>query len=36
MPLIDVHHHIMPPAYAEVVGSGMRTRNAHNAAQVLR
>ena len=36
MSLIDVHHHIMPPAYAEVVGPGMTTRNPHNAAQVLR
>ena len=36
MSLIDVHHHIMPPAYAAVVGPGMTARNPHNAAQVLR
>ena len=35
-PLIDVHHHIVPPAYAEVVGPGFRTRNPANAAQVLK
>src|ERR1044072_7890015 len=35
MPLIDVHHHIMPPAYAEVVGPRFRARNPHNSAQVL-
>jgi 6-methylsalicylate decarboxylase len=36
MALIDVHHHIMPPAYAAVVGPGFLARNPHNAAQVLR
>ena len=36
MPLIDVHHHIMPPAYAEVVGPRFRARNEVNAAQVMR
>ena len=36
MALIDVHHHIMPPAYAEVVGPRFQSRNQHNAAQVLR
>src|SRR3954465_1804931 len=36
MALIDVHHHIMPPAYAAVVGPGMTARNPHNAAQVMR
>ena len=36
MALIDVHHHIMPPAYAEVVGPRFQARNEHNAAQVLR
>ena len=36
MALIDVHHHIMPPAYAAVVGPGFQARNPHNAAQVLR
>ena len=35
MTLIDVHHHIMPPAYAEVVGPRFAARNEHNAAQVL-
>src|SRR6476659_11463787 len=36
MPLIDVHHHIMPPAYAEVVGPRFQARNEANAAQVMR
>ena len=36
MQLIDVHHHIMPPAYAEVVGPHFEARNEANAAQVLR
>ena len=35
MPLIDVHHHIMPPVYAEVVGPRFEARNEHNVAQVL-
>ena len=35
MPLIDVHHHIMPPIYAEVVGPRFKARNEHNAVQVL-
>ena len=35
MPLIDVHHHIMPPAYADVVGPHFKARNEHNAVQVL-
>jgi 6-methylsalicylate decarboxylase len=33
--LIDVHHHIMPPPYAEVVGPRFAARNEHNAAQVM-
>ena len=36
MQLIDVHHHIMPPAYAEVVGARFQARNEANAAQVMR
>jgi predicted TIM-barrel fold metal-dependent hydrolase len=36
MQLIDVHHHIMPPAYAEVVGPRFQARNEANAAQVMR
>src|SRR3954471_21932901 len=36
MQLIDVHHHIMPPAYAEVVGPRFQSRNEANAAQVMR
>jgi hypothetical protein len=36
MKLIDVHHHIMPPAYAEVVGPRFQSRNEANAAQVMR
>src|SRR5690348_4420619 len=35
MPMIDVHHHIMPPDYAGVVGPRFRARNEANAAQVL-
>src|SRR5262245_1246133 len=35
MRLIDVHHHIMPPAYADVVAPRFRARNEHNAVQVL-
>jgi len=33
--LIDVHHHFVPPAYAELVGAGLQSRNPANAAQVL-
>src|ERR1700709_2289711 len=36
MKLIDVHHHIMPPAYAEVVGPLFESRKEANAAQVMR
>jgi predicted TIM-barrel fold metal-dependent hydrolase len=36
MKLIDVHHHIMPPAYAEVVGPRFQSRNEANAGQVMR
>src|SRR5206468_1649471 len=36
MQLIDVHHHIMPPAYAEVVGPRFQSRNEANGAQVMR
>src|SRR5262249_17284586 len=35
MPLIDVHHHIMPPVYAKVVGPRFKGRNEQNAVQVL-
>src|SRR5205809_6162699 len=35
MQLIDVHHHIMPPAYVEVVGPRFLARNEANAAQVM-
>jgi predicted TIM-barrel fold metal-dependent hydrolase len=34
--LIDVHHHIIPPAYADVVSRDLTARNPANAAQVLR
>ncbi|MCX7311887.1 MAG: amidohydrolase family protein [Hyphomicrobiales bacterium] len=36
MSLIDVHHHIVPPAYAERVGPRLASRNKANAAQVMR
>jgi predicted TIM-barrel fold metal-dependent hydrolase len=35
-PLIDVHHHIVPPAYAELIGAGLQARNPANAGQVMR
>ena len=35
-PLIDVHHHIVPPAYLAVAGQGFATRNPANATQVLK
>ncbi len=34
--LIDVHHHIIPPSYAGVVGADLSSRNPANAVQVLR
>jgi predicted TIM-barrel fold metal-dependent hydrolase len=33
--LVDVHHHIVPPAYAAAVGPRFAQRNPANAAQVL-
>jgi 6-methylsalicylate decarboxylase len=34
--LIDIHHHIVPPAYAKAFGERFVARNAANAGQVLR
>ena len=34
--LIDIHHHIVPPAYAKAFGERFVVRNPANAAQVLR